>query len=264
VEVLKKSIEITFSPLGILVLLLALGVILALIRKHSRTGRRLLICAALLFLIYLFSPLSIYLTWHLEKQFEPLLSPPKSPKISRIAVLAGYAEEHPKFPITSNVSPQTICSLTEGLRLYRLIPEAKLITSGGVARSGEKPVAALMADFLRQMGVPSADLIVEGNSQNTYENLSKIKELVGGDPFILVAAACDLRRAVAVAKKLKMSPVPAPSCIWTLQNHPKNASAKERFLGFLKSPPSLNNLIRLQWAYHEYLGYKWYQLLDRI
>ena len=96
------------------------------------------------------------------------------------------------------------------------------------------------------------------------EDDDKVKEFVGEDPFILVAAACDLRRAVAVAKKLQMNPVPAPSIIWTLQHHPKNTGAIGQFIGFLKGGPSLNNLSRLQWAYHEYLGYIWYQLLDRI
>lgn len=263
-EIVQKLIETAFSPLGIMVILMVLGLLLNVTRRSRRAGCRFLLCSGLLFLIYLFSPLSLFLTWNLERHFEPLLVPDESTKISRIVMLAGYAEEHPQFPITSNASAQTISSMTEGLRLYRLIPGAKLITSGGVARDGDKSVAALMADFLQQMGVTSTDLIVEGDSKNTYENLFMVKELVGEDPFILVAAACDLRRAVAVAKKLQMSPIPAPSGIWTLQNHPTDASVIDQFIGFFKSAPSLNNLFRLQWAYHEYLGYIWYQLLDRI
>lgn len=263
-ESLKDSIEITFSPLGFMAILMAAGIILALIRKHSRTGRRLLICSALLFFIYLFSPLSTYLTWNLEKQFEPLLAPPESPKISRIVVLAGYAEAHPEVSVASNVSSQTIGSLTEGLRLYRLAPQAKLILSGGIPCPGQKPAALTMADFLHQMGVPSGDLIVEGKSRNTYENFTRVKELVGEDPFILVAAACDLRRAVAVAKKLRMKPIPAPSCIRTLQKHPTNLSSTNQLIGFLKCPPSFENFVRLQLVYHEYLGYIWYRILDRV
>jgi uncharacterized SAM-binding protein YcdF (DUF218 family) len=263
-ETIKRSIEIAFSPLGVMAILMVLGIILSIIGRHSRSGYRFLLCAGFLFLIYLFSPLSLCLTWNLERQFEPLLTPLESPKISRIVILSGYAEEHPAFPITSNASAQTIGNMTEGLRLYRLIPNAKIITSGGVARNGDKPVAALMADFLQQIGVPSGDLLVEGNSRNTFENLSGVKEFVGTDPFILVAAACDLRRAVAVAKKLQMNPIPAPSCIWTLQNHPKDGSAMDLFISFFKSVPSMNNLTRLQWTYHEYLGYIWYQLLGRI
>ncbi len=246
-----------------MVILLILGIIANIAGRH-RSGRRLLLSSGLLFLIYLFSPLSLYLTWTLERQFEPLLVPQASQKISRIVILAGYGEEHPLFPITSNFSAHTIGNMTEGLRLYRLVPDAKLITSGGVARSGDKSVAALMADFLRELGVPPKDLIVEEKSQNTFENLLNVKELVGEDPFILVAAASDLRRAVAVAKKLGMNPVPAPSCIWTLQDHPKDVKIVDRLIGFLKSGPSLNNFTRLQWTYHEYVGYLWYKLLDRI
>jgi uncharacterized SAM-binding protein YcdF (DUF218 family) len=265
-EMIKKSIEIIISPLGIMTILLAFGIVLRVVGRRSRAGRGLLVFGGLLFFIFLFSPLSLYLNWRLERQFQPMLTPPESPKISKIVVLAGYAEEHPGIPITSNVSAPTIGSLTEGLRLYRLVPGAKLIVSGGVARAGDKPVAALMAAFLQKMGVPATDVIVEGRSQNTYENLVEVKEIVGADPFILVAAACDLRRAVAVSKRLQINPVPAPSCIWTLQNHPRIMSATEQLVDFSSSvgSPSLENLIRLQWAYHEYIGYIWYQLIDRI
>jgi uncharacterized SAM-binding protein YcdF (DUF218 family) len=265
-EITKRSIEIIVSPLGIMTILMACGLAGSVARRHSRVGQRLLICGVLLFLVYLFSPLSPYLTLSLEKQFRPMLKPPESPKINRIAVLAGYGEEHPAFPITSNVSGQTMGSISEGLRLYRLVPGAKLITSGGVARRGEKPVAAMMADFLQQMGVPAVDLIVEGKSHNTYENLRELRKLVGAEPFILVAPACDLRRALAVSQRLRMNPIPAPSCIWAMQHHPDAASPIQWTADFFKSwaSPSLENLHRLQWAYHEYLGYVWYRILGRI
>jgi uncharacterized SAM-binding protein YcdF (DUF218 family) len=246
-------------------ILMVSGVLLSAFKRHSRAGKRLLVCGVLLFLVFLFSPLAEYLILGLEKPFPPMLVPPESPRPFRIVVLAGYAEEHPGYPITSNVSAQTMGSMTEALRLYRLIPGARLVLSGGVARKGEPPVAAMMAEFLQQMGVPHEDLVMEGKSQNTYENLVEVKKLVDSDPFILVAAACDLRRAVAVAQKLKMEAIPAPSCIWASQNHPLNVGVGERIATFFGSfQPSLERFSRLQWAYHEYLGYVWYRLLDRI
>jgi uncharacterized SAM-binding protein YcdF (DUF218 family) len=248
----KRFIEAAVSPLGIMTLLLAFGIILSMGKRFARAGRRFLMSGALLFILFLFSPLAQYLIYGLECRFQPLLVPPQAPPVSRIVVLAGYAEEHPGLPITSNVSLQTIGNMSEGLRLYRLIPGSKLIMSGGVARRGEKPVAAMMADFLQQMGVPAADLIVEGASQTTYENFLETRKLVGTQPFILVAAACDLRRAAAVAKKLGMNSIPAPACICTLQ-HPRKFGL-----------PSLENLSRIQWAFHEYLGYAWYRVLGRV
>lgn len=265
-EIIKKSIEIIFSPLGIVSLLTTGGILLWNTKRYSHYARRLLLFGGSLFLIFLFSPLARYLTLGLERPFQPLLTPPESPKIEKIVILAGYAVELPGFPITSGVSEQTIYSLSEGLRLHRLLPGSRLITSGGITSGGEKPVAASMADFLQQMGVPKDNILVEGNSHNTYENLVEVQKLVGPEPFILVASACDLRRAVAVARKLEMSPIPAPAFIWTLQHYPPDMSLLEWIADFFKcfAIPSTSNLYRLQWAYHEYAGYVWYRLSGRI
>jgi uncharacterized SAM-binding protein YcdF (DUF218 family) len=117
-------------------LLMVGGVVLSAFRRYSRTGHRLAIAAVLMYLIFLFSPLAEFLILSLEKHYPPMLVPPSPPKIDTIVVLAGYGEEHPGFPVTSNVSDQTTCCLAEGVRLYRLLPGAKLIMSGGIARPG--------------------------------------------------------------------------------------------------------------------------------
>ena len=262
---LKISVEIIFSPLGLTVILIGSGIILGYVRRHARTGRALLICGSLLFLLLLFSPVSEYLVLGLEKGYPPLLNPPGGSGSDRIVVLAGYAEENSGFPVTTNLSKITISSLSEGLRLYRLAPGAKLIVSGGVARKGEKPVAAFMAEFLREMGVPTNDIVIEGNSHNTYENLVEVKKILGSSPFILVAQACDLRRAIAVCRKLNMKSIPAPAGNWVLQYH-TNDSVSGEIARFAESfiYPSTENLVRVQWAYHEYVGLVWYRLLGRI
>jgi uncharacterized SAM-binding protein YcdF (DUF218 family) len=262
----KQSVVIIFSPLGIMSLLIVTGIVLRCTNKCSQLAHRLLYWGGILFLIFLFSPLSRYLVLGLERNFKPLNTPPESPKIERIVILAGYAEEFPGIPITSSISKQTIYNISEGLRLYRLLPGSKLITSGGLGPRGEKPFAASMADFLRQVGVPDRDLIVEGNSRNTYENLVEVHKIIGSAPFILVASACDLKRAMAVARKLDMNPVPAPAFIWALQHYPPGMSLKDWIGDFFKrfTRPSTENLSRLQWAYHEYVGYVWYQLSGRI
>lgn len=247
-------------------LLLVAGVVLILSGRHPRQGRRLLITGTLLYLVFAFSPLAEILTRSLEKPFEPMLVPPAETKIDRIVVLSGYGESHPAFPVTSNLSSETVGRLTEGVRLYRLIPGCKLVLSGGVVHEPDGPIALLMADFARQLGVRREDIMVEGNSTTTYENLLEVRKMLGSSPFILVTSACDLWRASAVARTLGMRPIPAPACIWALQQYPARMDAgvwvTSLVAGF--AHPSVTRLIRIQWAYHEYAGYIWYRMLGRI
>jgi len=259
-EFLKGPIETVFSPVGIAVILTGAGIILSFTRRWRRAGTRVLISGALLFLILLLTPISQYLMLGLEKHYQPLLRPPKSAGIDTIVVLAGYAEENRSFPITTVLSERTICSMAEGLRLYRITPGAKLILSGGVVHEGDRPVAASMSDFAQQMGVSPEDIVVEGKSRTTYENLVEVQKIIAAKQFILVAQACDLMRAMAVARKLGMNPIAAPACYRALPHH---TDGEGRFFEAILHP-STENLFMIQWAWHEYLGYVWYRLLGRV
>ncbi len=265
-DVLKRSIELLLSPLGVLALLLGAGLILSIRRRHAQAGRRMVACGALLYLIFTFSPLAEFLMRSLEKRYPPMLSPPQSPRVDRIVVLSGYGEARTTFPVTSNLSGETMNRLAEGIRLYRLSTGAKLIVSGGVAGARGTPVAALMAEFLRQQGVPHEDVLEEGLSRNTYENLFEVRKLLGSRPFVLVTSACDLPRAVAVARRLGMNPIPAPASFWALQHYPANMGVLDGIVEFVTgfAHPSVARLARIQWAYHEYVGYGWYWVLDRV
>jgi uncharacterized SAM-binding protein YcdF (DUF218 family) len=142
-----------------------------------------------------------------------------------------------------------------------LLPASRLIASGGVLRRGDRAVSEMMVDFLGQMGVPAKDGIAEVRSTTTYENLVEVRKIIGANPFILVATACDMRRAMGVARKLQMNPYPSPAGFWASQRY-ADASALTYLEGFAN--PSLGRFARLQWACHEYLGYVWYRLLGRI
>ncbi|MCL2877224.1 MAG: YdcF family protein [Acidobacteria bacterium] len=258
---LKNAVELLFSPVGIMVLLLISGILLNFWKRRRVVGRRLMFCGVVLFLVFLFSPLAGYLMLNLEKDYAPMLHPPKQPRPGKILILSGYAEEYEGFPITSLLSEMTVGNLTEGLRLYRLMPDSVVIVSGGVLRKDERPVAASMADFLKQMGVPEERILIEGNSRNTYENFRESGKFLGTEPFILVAQACDMRRAMAVAGKLGMQPLAAPASYWALQRYSDlNKSKKSGGFSGAFLYPSVENLNRLQWAYHEYAGYLWYRL----
>jgi uncharacterized SAM-binding protein YcdF (DUF218 family) len=109
----KHLLEAGLSPLGVTTLLFVGGLLLSLRRRPSRGGPRLLAVGALLYLVWLCSPLAEIAIRHLEGQYAPLVSPPTL-ALDRIVVLAGYGETHPAIPVTNNVSSQTLCNLGRG------------------------------------------------------------------------------------------------------------------------------------------------------
>jgi uncharacterized SAM-binding protein YcdF (DUF218 family) len=264
--ILKRSIEICFSPVGIMTLLFVAGLIVIAYRRTSRMGHRLIWGGVWLYLIFLFTPLAEVLVSNLERPFPAMLHPDASAGIRAIVVLSGYGEDSSFLPVTSKLSEETIARMVEGIRLYRELPGVKLVVSGGVLRAGERPIADLMADFAKAMGVPEGDVVIETKSETTHENLVEVKKIIGSEPFILVTSACDLRRSTAVARNLGMKPLAAPAAIWAAQNYPAGMPWLEWSRKLIEgvATPSTSRFGYLQWAYHEYVGYAWYWMLGRV
>jgi uncharacterized SAM-binding protein YcdF (DUF218 family) len=263
---LKQVIENAVSPEGLLILLFAVGLLLTLIQRNLKLRNRLFLAGASLYILFTFSPLAEITIGLLERRYPPLLKPKIGMNASTIVVLSGYGEEHLTTPVTSNLSEETVCRLVEGIRLYHQIPNAKLLMSGGSLRKGHPAAALIMAEFVKAMGIPARDILVEGKSQNTYENLVEVRRLLGPKPFLLVTSAYHLPRAMAIARRLQMEAVAAPAMIWTRQHFPPDMHWFEWSLKILQSfsTPSQARLIYLQRACHELIGYRWYQLLGRL
>ena len=260
---LKDILEACLSPVGILTLLISSGFLVALIRRQSRVGSRLVYGGAALYLVILLTPLAEVLYSYLERFHPPMLKADES--VRDVVVLSGYGEDMPFLPITSKLSVDMIARMAEGIRLFREIPKARLIVSGGLVRPRDPPIAQLMADFAKAMGVSGENIIVEGSSKTTYENLVEVKKIVGSRPFILVTSSAELRRAVAVARKLEMAPLPAPAAIWASRYYPAGMSASQwAWKIFEDTGPNANRLGYLQRACHEYIGYFWYWVLGRV
>jgi uncharacterized SAM-binding protein YcdF (DUF218 family) len=262
--VLAELLETWFSPIGLVTLLFASGLLASAFRRESRMGRRLVSSGAGLYLLFLLTPLAEVLYANLEHAYPPMLHP--DPSVRTIVVLSGFGEDFPFLPVTSKLTGEAIPRMAEGIRLYREIPGARLILSGGVVRQQDGPVANLMADFARAMGVPDRDIVVEGGSTTTYGNLAGVKKIIGSEPFILVTSSGELRRAAAVARRLEMKPLAAPAAIWAARYFPAGMSWLEwgwKFVGETGYPKA-QRLGYLQRAYHEYLGYIWYWMLGRV
>jgi uncharacterized SAM-binding protein YcdF (DUF218 family) len=261
---LKELLEAFSSPVGLMTILFVSGILVKLFRRQSRMGHRLVWSGVGLYLIFLMTPLAEVLYANLERPFPAMPHPDAS--VRTIVVLSGYGENWTFLPVTHKLSVETISRMVEGIRLYRELPSARLILSGGILRQQDGPIANLMADFARVMGVPSRDIVVEGQSTSTYENLLEVKKIIGSERFILVTTSGHLRRAAAVARRLGMKPLPAPATFWVVHYYPVGISWVDWAWRVIEDMgyPSTERFRYLQEAHYEYLRYVWYWMLGLV
>lgn len=261
---MRGMIEICSSPVGIVTILLFAGLLLSVFRKQSRSGPRMLSGGAGLLLTFVLTPVAEIVYAELEHSYPPMLLATTS--VSTVVILSGYGEDMPDLPVTSKLTGEMIPRMVEGIRLYRQIPGAKLLLSGGVVRKGDPPVANLMANFAKSLGVPDQDIVVELMSTTTYENLVEVNKVIGARPFILVTSSGGMRRAMAVARKLGMTPSPAPAGVWAARYYSDGMSLPAVAWKALldTGTPLPERLEYLQRAHHEYLGYAWYWMQGRV
>jgi uncharacterized SAM-binding protein YcdF (DUF218 family) len=217
------------------------------------------------YVVFMFSPVGNVMLSSLERPYRPLVGLEGLQDVQTIAVLGGYGEASSALSVTGSLLPETMSRLVEGIRLWRLRPDTKLLVAGGATSPGAVPLAKLMADAAVALGVPVSALVMEGTSRTTFENLVGIKRYIGSGRFILVGSACDLPRALAVASKLGLHPVAAPVPIWGKPSYPSGTNWADFVRAFVAdcARPSVDRFVFIERAYHEVAGYYWYRLRGR-
>lgn len=157
----------------------------------------------------------------LEYRFPPLSDEKldaEAKGVRYVVVLAGSFVDDPSLPLTSQLKGATLSRALEGARLHRKIPGSKLVLSGGGKQ--RLPVAAVIPQLLTSLGLDPQDLILETQSQNTYEEVLNLKNLLGSERFVLVTSAIHMPRAMALFQKSGLHPVPAPTDHRTTRTSP--------------------------------------------
>lgn len=260
-DILKSVCQYVITPSGIIALCFIVSVPLIIIGK--RIGKYLLLLGIISYFAFASSPVSMVLLARLENRYPPLLDTKGVQDVDTIVLLTGAAWEDPHVPLTSQVGETTVSRLLEVIRLFYLIPRAKIMISGGPLDTDERdmPVSKIVGDLATVTGIPRERILLETNSTNTYENGVEIKKILGEEPFILVTSASHLPRAIAVFQKLGLSPIPAPADFRAIRNKPHvNASMGELVKVMISALPSPDNLAHSERALHEYAGFTWYWL----
>ncbi len=171
----------------------------------------------------------------------------KVSQIQYIVVLAGGYFPYKNHPLTTELGVYTLVRLTEGVRLARKIPQAKLVLTGkGWAESTE---ASAMQRLALELGIEESRIIMEEKSMNTYAHTIYLKEIIKDSPFILVTSALHMPRAVGIFKKAGYSPLPAPT------GH--NLRSEYSPFSLVEPFPKGNNLAAMDDLFLEYYGILW-------
>jgi uncharacterized SAM-binding protein YcdF (DUF218 family) len=248
----KNSLRISDGVL--IIVLLAVGT--ALLYARPRIGRRWLTVVALMF-SFLSTPLgSSVLIAPLVRGFQPIEDPKQAQAAGAIVVLGGGIRDL-KVGAERLASPAegTTLRLFEAARIFRLLgSRLPVVATGGFTAAGRRTTeAAVMADVLVDLGVPREQIVIEGQSRNTYEQALNVTQLLQGrgiNRFVLVTAPTHIRRSTVAFRAQNVDVVPSPAALL-----PDDAPRRRFFT------PNMESLRTSDEALYDYaaLGYYWWR-----
>jgi len=230
--ILKKSLSAILMPLSLFFIIALIG-LLFLNKKNIQKVKKIIYFSLFIIFLSSYQPFSHFLIKPLETTYAKLDVIPKDVKY---VLLLGGDVHNRGF---------------EALRLYHLIPNAKIITSG-YEGPFDLPEAIRTANLFYSLDIPKEDIIIHEKPKDTQEEVIKTKELLGQKPFILVTSAYHMPRAMKLFQKEGLHPVAAPT------------DFKIQTKTDYSSMPKGRNLINTEIALHEYLGLLWSKIRGQI
>lgn len=244
----RHFMEALLNPFFLVVLLFGFSLILFFRQGKTHFVATLFSLTFLLLLLFSFGWLPEKITTHLEAQH--VVVKQIDPKIHWVVVFSGGQTEINDMPVNNLLNSASLKRLVEGVRLYKLLPQAKLILSGG-GYGFEVPEAEHMLQLMPLFAIPRQDIVLEKNSINTAEQAKEIKKIVQEDPFYLVTSAIHMPRSMALCQAQGLHPIAAPTdytFYW------RDERWEKRYV------PNPHNLFYLSISMHECLGRLWAKL----
>ncbi|MFT5852295.1 MAG: uncharacterized SAM-binding protein YcdF (DUF218 family) [Colwellia sp.] len=206
---LKKIISVAIMPINIVLILLIFS--LLCFRKRPKTSFKYLVSAFLLLFVSSMPIVSDTLMGSIEDNYEAFTR--SSKPIDYIIVLGGWHTPNAALPVTSQLSKASLQRLVEVLRIYKLHPEARIITSGhhnsDVVSNAEKMKEALML-----LGIPEQKIITENFPKDTEEEAELISPRVQGSTVVLITNADHMPRSMKYFQLQGVFPIAAPTGYW--------------------------------------------------
>lgn len=255
----SKIVWFFVQPSTVAALAIAVGFLLAArIRRLRRAGFVIGAFGTVLLLVGGYSPLANALLFPLEARFPVRSAADLAAPVDGIIVLGGFEDfgagtAQPGLPINEAGE-----RLTEGVRLARLHPDAKIVFTGAIiwGLDTSTSLAGQIGAFFEDMGISRDRIVLEADARNTYENAVNTKALVApkpGERWVLVTSAFHMPRSVGVFRKAGFEVVPFPVDL-------RIRGQEDVFTGFTRLS---SGLLRLDIVVREYVGLFAYWLTGR-
>jgi len=188
---------------------------------------------------------------YLEDQYPPIDLALLDPKGKyNIIVLGGGQGYDDRLPATSLLEWVSLARLVEGIRIFKKLPNSRLITSG-YSSIGRKPQAEVAKDAAIILGVPDSSIIAQGIPSNTIEEAETYVSTFGSHiPVIVVTSAIHIPRAIEIFKRKGINKIIAAPAVFMVKK---------------QNPISLGHYLSINFSYmhqiasclHEIVGL-WY------
>lgn len=182
--------------------------------RCPRWGRRLLYAGLAGILLFGYLPGGNLLVLPLEERFASRVPAVPREKISGIILLGGFEDisvTRARGGLALNEGAER---LTETLRLARVLPDAKIVFTGGSGSLfGGNGIAGPVRQFFIDAGIAPDRIVIENDSRNTYENAEFTKALLKPTPddrWLLVTSAYHMPRSIGVFRRVGFDVVPYP------------------------------------------------------
>lgn len=222
------------------------GLLLALLlwRWFPRGSRNLLAAAIAILMLAAWDPVATGLLHPLESRHPKLRG--EAEGVRYVIVMGASHFDHPILPLSNRPNNAAAYRLLEGITVYRRHPGSRLVLSGG--NNQPEPHAEILARIARNLGVPEEDMVLQQGSRDTGEEAARLVEMLGSEGLVVVTSAAHMSRTLFWFNRMGAEPVPAPTHFLA------------RVQGSGWAWPTLDNLERTTFAWHEYLGLAWARL----
>ncbi len=213
------------------------GLLLTFRKKNLKVGRVIIIIGLALYCGFSITPVADLLLEPLERDYKTL-------QVDRI-------EEADKIVLLLGGRESDVLRASEVLKLAHLTDHrAKIIISGTDPSNPKSEEAIAVKRFFVARGIPSGNIVIEGRSRNTWENVRNIAELTGEESFFLVTSAYHMKRSMREFERVGANPIPAPMDFRVRGEY-----------GIYSYLPNAQHLRNSDLAIHEYFGILFYNFL---